>query len=433
VSPERAGPAGGDERRYDLDWLRVSVFLLLILYHVGMFFVPWGWHIKNPEPAGQWLMVPMFFVSQWRLALLFLVSGAAAHFALRRRTAVEFARERVTRLLVPLVFGMLVVVPPQVYYERLTQGAAYSSYLAHLPYAFRGGPYPAGNVSWHHLWFVAYALVFALAALPLFRVLRTERGRRWLETGAAWLGRPRRIFLLALPVTASEMALRASWPTTHTLVGDWANLSTYFILFVYGHVLYAVPALGEALERERRTALALGVAASGGLILVWQAGLIPAPGYAAPFLGWLAAKSLNTCFWLVALTGYARRRLHRPSPVLRHANEAVYPYYILHQTVIVAIAYHLMDWDAAVSLKFLVIAAATLAVTTALYLVLRLHPLTRVLFGMKPSPARPARPASHLATTSPASPRPVAPPAPTARPAAPVAGDPDAGEIRAWR
>jgi glucans biosynthesis protein C len=423
MSPDRVGPPDQTAtRRHDLDWLRVSVFLLLILYHVGMFFVPWNWHIKNPEPAGRWLTVPMFFVSQWRLSLLFLVSGAAAHFALRRRTPGEFVRERLVRLLVPLVFGMLVVVPPQVYYERLTQGAAYASYLAWLPDAFRGGPYPAGNVSWHHLWFVAYALLFALAALPLFRALRTGRGRVWLDACATWLGRPRRIFLLALPVMASEMALRASWPTTHALVGDWANLSTYFILFVYGYALHAAPALGAALERERRVGLALGALASGALILIWQAGLVPPPGYTAPYLGWVGVKVLNVVFWLVALTGYARRRLDRPSPVLRYANEAVYPYYILHQTVIMAIAYHLMDWEVAVPVKFATISAATLGVTTALYLVLRLHAVTRILFGMKP------RPGPRVAMTT--FPAPATSRLTAVRPADLVAAEQGSGEIR---
>jgi glucans biosynthesis protein C len=381
-------PGGTPARRHDLDWLRVSAFLLLILYHVGMFFVPWSWHIKNPQPAGAWLQVPMFVVSQWRLPLLFLVSGAAMSFALGRRSRREFVRERLVRLLVPLVFGMLVVVPPQVYYERLAQGADYAHYLAFIPDAFRGGPYPRGNVSWHHLWFILYALVFALLALPLFHGLRAGRGRRFLDSCAAACQRPGRIFLLATPVVISEMALRPAWPSTHTLVGDWANLASYFIVFVYGYVLYSVPGFGAALERQRRWALLMGVVASTALVLVWQAGYTRGTGgYTAVVLCWTAAKALNTWFWLVALMGFARRHLNVHRPALHRANEAVYPFYILHQTVIIAMAYHLRGWDAAVPVKFAAITAGTLLATTWLYLVIRAHPATRVLFGMKPRPA----------------------------------------------
>ena len=374
------------ERRHDLDWLRASVFLILILYHVGMFFVPWDWHVKNPEPAGAAFQIPMFVVSEWRLWLLFLVSGAAVRFSLRRRTRAGFARERLGRLLVPLLFGMLVVVPPQVYYERLTEGAAYASYLAFLPDMFAGGPYPEGNLSWHHLWFVLYALAFALLALPLLHWLRTEHGRPILERFTAWLEPPGRIFLLALPIVVSEMALRPGWPSTHTFIGDWANVCSYLIVFLYGYVLYAADGPGAAAQRDRRLALVLAILAASILVLARQTGAVPPAGYEAGYLAWTGLRALNTWFWIVAIIGYARRYLNVPSRALRHANEAVYPFYILHQTVIVAIAFHLIDWEASIPVKFTVITAGTLLGTTALYLVIRLHPVSRVLFGMRTRP-----------------------------------------------
>jgi glucans biosynthesis protein C len=390
MGPDPLAPATGTPgRRYDLDWLRVSVFLLLILYHVGMFFVPWSWHVKNPEPAGQWLQVPMFLVSQWRLPLLFLVSGAAVQFALRRRSRLEFVRERLIRLLVPLVFGMLVVVPPQVYYERLTEGAVYANYLGYLPDAFVGGPYPGGNVSWHHLWFVAYALVYALVAVPLFHALRSARGRSFVRVWASWLGRPGRIYLLALPLVASEVALRPAWPSTHTLIGDWANLVTYFLVFVLGYVLYSDETFGAAIERQRRSALGLAAGAAATLLLIRQTGTAVEPGYTAAYLTWVAWKVVNAWLWIVAIMGYARRYMNRGGGAVRAANEAVYPFYILHQTVTVAIAYHLIDWPAPVPVKFVVIAAGTLAGTAALYLAIRRSPVTRVLFGMKARAAGP--------------------------------------------
>jgi glucans biosynthesis protein C len=377
------------QRRHDLDWLRASAFLVLILYHVGMFFVPWGWHISNPESAGPGLQVPMFLVAQWRLPLLFLVSGAAVHFSLRRRTVGAFARERITRLLLPLVFGILVVVPPQVYYERLTQGAGYTSYLAYLPDSLSGGPYPEGNLSWHHLWFVFYVLVYALAALPLLEALRTERGRRVMARMGEWFGRRGRIYLFAVPLAASEATLRPSWPSTHTFVGDWANVASYFLIFLGGYLLYSASALGESIERQRRTSLSLAMLGSAVLLIFRQAGAMPAPAYTPDFLAASALRAGNTFFWLLALVGYASRYLRRGGPLLRHVNEAVYPFYILHQTVIIAVAYHLMDWRVGVPLKFTAIAAATLVATTALHLAIRTNPVSRVLFGMKPWP--PAR------------------------------------------
>lgn len=144
-------------RRYDLDWLRVIVFVLLIFYHVGMFFVApdWGWHIKN-NITYEWIKYPMLFLNQWRLPILFIISGMGTSYALSRRTAWEFAAERTKKLLLPLIFGMLVIVPPQVYVEKISKGSIQGSYFEFWPSQAFIGEYPVGNLSWHHLWRIYY-------------------------------------------------------------------------------------------------------------------------------------------------------------------------------------------------------------------------------------------------------------------------------------
>lgn len=147
-------------RRYDLDWLRVIVFGLLIFYHVGMFFVPWGWHVKN-NVIYDWLRWPMLFLNQWRLPILFVISGMGTYYALGKRSMGTFMWERFLRLGIPLAAGMILIVPPQVYFERLADGAFSGSYLKFYTTAAFDGVYPEGNVSWHHLWFLPYLLVFS--------------------------------------------------------------------------------------------------------------------------------------------------------------------------------------------------------------------------------------------------------------------------------
>src|SRR5690554_6223487 len=139
-------------RRYELDWLRVFVFSLLILYHTGMFFVPWGWHIKN-NIIYEGLVWPMLFVNQWRLPILFVISGMGTYFSIRKRDSGGYALERLGRLGLPLVVGMLLVVPPQVYLERISTGAFRGSFFDFWPRHAFTGSYPDGNLSWHHLWF----------------------------------------------------------------------------------------------------------------------------------------------------------------------------------------------------------------------------------------------------------------------------------------
>ena len=167
-------------RRADLDWLRALAFGLLIAYHAGMAWSGWSWHLTSVDSI-DWLREGMRFVNRWRMPLLFMVSGAAIALALESRSPRSFTLDRVRRLLVPLVFGMVVIVPPQIYLERLYRGQFAGSFLDWLPQALQGGPYPNGNVSWHHLWFLAYVLVLTFVLLPYFLRARSERGRATLE------------------------------------------------------------------------------------------------------------------------------------------------------------------------------------------------------------------------------------------------------------
>ena len=164
-------------RRADLDWLRVIAFGLLIFYHAGMAWSGWTWHVTSPDSL-DWLREAMRFLNRWRMPLIFLVSGAAIMLALGDRTPGPSSRDRLKRLLLPLAFGMLVIVPPQVYLERLYRGQFTGSFLQWLPHAFSMASTPAGNLSWHHLWFLAYVLVLTLVLLPVFLWARSRDGAR---------------------------------------------------------------------------------------------------------------------------------------------------------------------------------------------------------------------------------------------------------------
>src|SRR5580692_2520770 len=112
ISQRQAFAASAPERRVDLDWVRIAAFGLLIFYHVGMLYVSWGFHIKSVHRVTA-LEPLMLVLNPWRLALLFLVSGVATRFMLRKSALGSLLRARSARLLIPLAFGMLVIVPPQ--------------------------------------------------------------------------------------------------------------------------------------------------------------------------------------------------------------------------------------------------------------------------------------------------------------------------------
>ncbi|MBM3149512.1 MAG: acyltransferase, partial [Chloroflexi bacterium] len=168
-------------RRYDLDWVRVIAMLMLLLFHSGRFFDFDPWHLKNVETGLAFAAYNHFF-NYWGMQLFFLVAGAAVWFSLGTRKTGPFVKERVLRILVPLLFGILLVVPPQVYLERIYEGQFSGSFFQFYPHFFEGtysGSYAgSGNFSWHHLWFLAYLFTFTLLALPLFLWLRRPSGEK---------------------------------------------------------------------------------------------------------------------------------------------------------------------------------------------------------------------------------------------------------------
>jgi membrane-bound acyltransferase YfiQ involved in biofilm formation len=359
----------------------VLAFGLLIFYHTGMVFVGWQFHLMS-RPSSPALELPMEFVNQWRMPLLFVVSGVGVTFALGGRTAGQFALERLQRLLLPLVFGMLVVVVPQVYYERLSQGAGYTSLLDFYPHYFEG-TYPKGNFTWNHLWFIAYLLPFSLFSLPLFLQLRKPGAQRVLARLSQWLEQPGRVLLFGLPLMLLQLVLRPYWPDHRNLVSDWFNVAFYLTLFVYGYLFGPLAGFWRAAERQRYVFLALGLAAFS--FYYWT------DDYYYALIGGAikrAVQGFNCWCWVLVCVGFGRRYLNRNSPLLQRANEAVYPFYILHQTVLIVLAYYVLQWPATNAAQFLIIALGTFGCTGLLYAVIERFAVLRVLFGLKPRARR---------------------------------------------
>jgi len=371
-------------RRYDIDWLRVILFGLLIFYHVGMFFVPWGWHIKN-NVIYEWLVYPMSFLNQWRLSFLFLISGMGTYFALSKRTGGQFAKERIMRLLLPLLFGMLVVVPPQVYFERLDKGQFTGNYFAYWFSEAFVGVYPTGNISWHHLWFIVYLLVFSLLFIPLFLYLRKNPHNFFIQKIQKWVASPYKIYLFVLPLYVWETLVEPFFDSTHALLDDWFNLVNYSTFFVYGFLLITVrETFWQTILTHKFKFLLIGIVNFSIFITIK---ILIANGLeddAPVHFSEAVFKVINTWSWILTLLGFAATYLNRNSPTLQYANEAVYPFYILHQTITVSLAYYLKNVAWGLALKFSLLSLGTFFIAWLLYeLLIRRIGVLRLFFGLK--------------------------------------------------
>jgi len=375
-------PVAFATRRADLDWLRVTAFGLLIFYHAGMAWSGWSWHVTSPDSL-EGLREAMRFLNRWRMPLIFVVSGAAIMLALGDRTPGAFVRDRLKRLLLPLGFGMIVIVPPQVYLERLYSGQFTGSFLQWLPHAF-DGVYPKGNMSWHHLWFVAYVLVLTLVLLPVFLWARSESGQAAVAKAGRIAARYGLHWAMALPLAASTLWLvPISW-NINGLVGDWNGLVSYGALLLYGAFIFGSSDLLRALQRQRLFSLAIGIAAYAILYFGYFEGTVrpTISPEVRPVYALLSA--VNVMAWLFAIIGFAHRYLTRRPAFLSEATEAVYPFYLIHQTVTVVAVWALLTIGAPPLLGFIAAVGTTFAGTWLIYAgLVRPWRWIRPLFGMK--------------------------------------------------
>ena len=370
-----------------LDWLRIGAFALLVLYHVGMYYVSWPFHVKSLD-AGPALEPWMRLSSPWRLSLLFLISGAATSFMLQRDGAGgSLLASRTQRLLWPLLFGMAVIVPPQSYFEVVQQHGYTGSFFEFMRlYASGYGGFCKDSThclilpTWNHLWFVAYLFVYTVVLWLLLRLWP-----RALDHIAAALARALRgAAFLWLPIAvlaALRLALFDRYPPTHALIGDWYLHATDFGVFLLGAAWARGGTAWQRCADLRWPALALALGA-WAVMLALSAGAVGTP-LPNPWL-WLARTAFATMQWaaIVAAVGFAKVHLNRDHRWRATLAECVFPVYIVHQTLIIGFAMALapLRWAPLAEGPLLVL--LTFCASFAIYLAVRRVAWLRPLFGL---------------------------------------------------
>lgn len=375
------------ERQHDIDWLRVIAFYILIFFHVGMVFVPWEFHLKNSQTV-EWFETWMAFLHQWRLPLLFMISGIVLYHSMGKRIGKKYFGERSKRLLIPLIFGMFVIVPPQIYYDRLFHGFQFANYWEFWKTVFNFVPYPlGGSLSWHHLWYVLYIFVYSLIAYPLFKHLRNEKSFNLRnKIGLFVKAHPNSFYLLIIPMTVFYFTLAQKYPETHGLIDDWYLHSISFTLFIVGFSISAINGFWEVLVAKRKQSLILALIPALTLTLfVWGPTFTIVNEDADWFIYVYGLfKMVMISSLLFAILGYGKVYLNKPGKLLTYANESVYPLYILHQSVELIFAYYIIQLDWAVLPKFVLLVVLTFGISFLLYeLLIKRFNITRLLFGMK--------------------------------------------------
>ena len=244
--------------------------MLLIPYHTGAIFANFDFHIKN-NVTSTGLTIIDIFIDNWHMPLFFLLAGASTWFALNKRSQVAYIKERFLRLIVPLVFGIIIIVPPQTFYERIQKSGFSGNYFDFYSHLFNGF-YPKGNLQWCHLWFLFYLFIISVAVLPLILNWKSGRGASFIERFCTWLAKGRRIFLLFIPLAIIQMTLKVAYPGPQNIVSDWARILFMIVIFLYGVLFYKFPWFRESIQRNLGVAFAIGVAISIFFIIIYLLG-----------------------------------------------------------------------------------------------------------------------------------------------------------------
>jgi len=338
----------------------------------------------------------------WFMPLFFLLSGIGAWYALKSRTNGQYLRERIQRVLVPLyTVGLFVLLPPQFYFEKFSNAGFTGTFWESLSlYFLRVGHFhinsPDGLLPLPfsgHLWFLKYLFMISLLALPLLRYRHSKQDLIFIDKLAEWCARRGGIFLFLIPVILVRVALRSIFRGEHT----WADFLEFTVFFLIGYILPADAHFTESIKKNGWICLILGLACFGGQgIFILGLGYNYAGGerFGLTFVLFEILMSIGRLSWIVFVLSLGAKYLNFNNQALSYGNEAVLPFYIFHQTIILCVGWFVIPLNMGILPKYLIIAVTSFALIMVLYeLLVRRFNTVRFCFGMRPMKKPSAMPA----------------------------------------
>lgn len=352
-------------RKYYLDNLRWISILLLIPYHTCMIYNNWGedFYIKSNGITA--LSGFIQICSPWFMPLLFVIAGVSSCYALEKRTSTQYLKERVIKLLVPLISGILLLVPIQTYYAEKFHNGYNGGYLHQYILFFTkktdltgvtGGFTPA------QLWFILYLFLISLLALPLMKKHKNSG--------------------IELPI--DKLSLFTLFPMFLITVGmsfilniGGKSLGEYFTLFMLGYFIFSEDKVQELLERNRWY-LFSGFVLLTAMNLYYQNMFIVNFGIVYSiyykFLSWIG---------ILTLIGLGRYYLNFHNQVTQYLSKSSFTIYIFHQSILILIAYYVLQVTSFVILQVVLIIIGCFALTMLAYEIFKRISITRFLFAIK--------------------------------------------------
>ena len=379
------------KRCYYIDWLRISAIIIVFFFHNMRFFDFMGWHVKNQQQS-EIVMQIVFFVFPWIMPLFLLLSGAGSFFALRSRKQMRFIRDRFKRLMIPYLVGLILLIPPQKYLESLFYSNFEGTYIkflsGYIPFVFNinigFSPGWFGHLG-YHLWFLAFLFIYSLLSLPLIHFFGTEKGKKFISSLCSICTKPFGIFLFIIPLAVVAISVRAAFPQYL----HWADFFYFLLFYIYGYIFISDKRLVRAISEQSTALFVTGLACYSvflylSLFTDHMRSWFEHPSYSFGYLFFQFLRSINDFAWTVFFLSIGIKFFNSAAKKLKYLNEAVLPFYILHQTMILLIGFYVVQLSVPIFVKFLIITSSSFLVIGIIYefLIRRIKPL-RFLFGMR--------------------------------------------------
>lgn len=375
------------QRLYYLDWLRALAVLGVVYAHTAEIFDTFYWHMRQAGHSVVWDALGTFG-ARWGVTLFFLLAGASAWFALRTRTNRQFIGDRFKRLLIPFIVAFLLLAPIQAYLMALIRSTYHGNLFQFFPYFFEN-IHIGWDLTWlsiysYHLWFLAYLFTITMMVLPLLLYLKKERGVRFISWLAALSSKPAGLFAFVLPIMLIQIILYMPFPG----YPGWVDFYSWAFIFVYGFIFLSNTRFAAAIRKQGKYFLCILIICIVTLLITNSTGVFgnskQALGYSA---GYLFSRFLSSVIlWSIMVSALylSMRFLNFGNKVLRYANEAILPVFILHPAMILFISFYVLPLSLDSGVKYLIVSTTALMVTLVLYeLVIRRITVLRWLFGLK--------------------------------------------------
>jgi surface polysaccharide O-acyltransferase-like enzyme len=337
------------------------------------------------------------FIYLWHMPLFMFLAGIGSYYALRFRSGKAYLLERFKRLIIPLIFGTLVLIPPLTYFRMFgdpnrvwPKGFAYNaipgfdkSYFEYYP-DFFNGIYPNGNLDWGHLWFLAYLFTFSLIALPIFLYLKSEKGGWVIDSLKKVVSKSSGIFLFFIPIAVIEVLLRRAYPNLQNLISDWANFLMFITIFICGFIMVSDDKFGEAIDRHWKAALTGGLLIVITLSVIFAARIQTGLNEDTFYIVEMILRGISIWFCMIGFLGFGKRFLNRGGKFIKYASEAALPVYIIHLPMVGAIGFYVIKFDLPIVVKYIALLLLSLISSVLLYeIAVRRFNFVRLFFGLK--------------------------------------------------